>query len=227
METEVKEKDITYENIRLNKSFDNYAKIIEKKLPYKFSYLDDWLLKSSKLLLNEANKNVAKYRVYKRGTIIKADFGVGIGSEMSQVHFAVVLSKNDNPKNNVLTVLPLTSKSGKHNLYLGTLIIDTLTKKMEDEIKNLYNNKDIENNKTNQEIIDYYSVQIKKMNFILKYYEKNLKASFGCTNLITTISKTRLLKPINEYDIIGKTLCPDEVLNIIDNDIIQKFTKLD
>lgn len=56
---------------------------------------------------------------------------------------------------------------------------------------------------------------------------KKLKTSFGCTNLITTISKTRLLKPINEYDIIGKALCPNEVLNIIDNDIIQKFTKTD
>lgn len=108
------ENDNLYENIRINKAFNNYKKIINKKLPYKFSYLDEWLLKSSNLFLRETIKEKPRYKTYKRGTIISADFGVNIGSEMSQVHFAIVLSKNDNPKNNVLTVLPLTSK--KENL---------------------------------------------------------------------------------------------------------------
>lgn len=224
MDTEVKEKNITYENIRLNKSFGNFSKIIEKKLPYKFSYLDEWLLKSSKMLLNETNKKVPTYKVYKRGTLVKADFGVGIGSEMSQVHFAIVLSKYDNPKNNVLTVLPLTSKSGKNNLYLGSLIIDSLKNKIKTETEKL---DDLKTNEVSQENDNYYLVQVDKLKFILNYYQKNLKASYGCTNLITTISKTRLIRPINEYDIIGKTICPNEVLDIIDDDIIRKFTQID
>lgn len=127
-------KDNIYENIRLNKAFKNYKKIVDKNLPYKFSYLDEWMLKSSNLLLNECKSTIPKYRKYKRGTIIKADFGVNIGSEMSQVHFAIVLNKNDNPKSNVLTVLPLTSKKEKYNLCLGTFIAEKLIKKISNEV---------------------------------------------------------------------------------------------
>lgn len=131
------EDESLYENIRLNKAFNNYKKIVDKKLPYKFSYLDEWMLKSSNLLLKETNKEGKTYRTYKRGTIIKADFGVNMGSEMSQVHFAIVLNKVDNPRNNVLTVLPLTSKKGKFNLCLKTLIVNKLVEKLEIEAKYL------------------------------------------------------------------------------------------
>lgn len=44
------------ERIRLDKSYINYHDTIDKNLPYKFAYLDEWLLKNSKLLLSEANK---------------------------------------------------------------------------------------------------------------------------------------------------------------------------
>lgn len=33
------------ERIRLDKSYINYHDIIDKNLPYKFAYLDEWLLK--------------------------------------------------------------------------------------------------------------------------------------------------------------------------------------
>lgn len=222
-----------YENIRLNKAFNNYKKIVDKKLPYKFSYLDEWMLKSSNLLLKETNKEVKTYKTYKRGTIVKADFGVNMGSEMSQVHFAIVLSKNDNPRNNVLTVLPLTSKSGKFNLCLKTLVADKLVEKLEIEEKHLQDElkkieKEFKKRKISRKKIinkqENIKVETNKLLFLINYYKKSLKISYGCTNLITTISKTRLLKPINEYDIIGKALCPSEVLDIIDKDIIQKLT---
>ena len=77
-------------------------------MPYKFSYLDEWLLKKSKLLKNEAiileqkqqnplDTQTPLFKTYQRGTIVKADFGVGIGSEISQIHFAIVLNNYDNP----------------------------------------------------------------------------------------------------------------------------------
>ena len=40
-------------NIKLDKSYLNYYNIINKRFQYKFSYLDDWLLKNSNLLLKE------------------------------------------------------------------------------------------------------------------------------------------------------------------------------
>lgn len=120
-------------------------------------------------MLNEANKTSSTYKVYKRGTLVKTDFKVGIGSEMSQVHFTLILSKYDNPKNNVITVLPLTSKSGKNNLYLGSLIIDSLMNKIKTKTEKLDN---LKSNESTKEIDDYYLVQIKKIEFILNYYQK-------------------------------------------------------
>ena len=134
------------DNIKLDKSYINYHNIINQQLPYKFTYLDDWLLKKSNLLLEETkllkNKENKKYKNYERGTIIKVDFGVSLGSEMSQIHFAIVLNNYDNPKNNILTVIPLTSTKSKFNLNLKSLITDLIIE-IEQEIKKIENSKNI------------------------------------------------------------------------------------
>ena len=60
------------EKIKLDKAYINYHDIIDKSLPYKFAYLDEWLLKESKLLLAESSEyekhTNQKYKTYKRGT---------------------------------------------------------------------------------------------------------------------------------------------------------------
>ena len=211
------------EKIRLQKAYINYNDIIDKRLPFKFAYIDEWILKKSKKLLEEAeqikNQNNTLYRVFKRGTIIKADFGVGLGSEMSQVHFAIVLNNYDNPKNNTLTVIPLTSKEDKFNLYLGSLIIEKLINKIKKELINLGIN---EENNESKSITN--EIKAKKLNTLLSYYKSNIKNTYACCNLITTISKTRIIKPINEYDTIGKARCSSDIMKKIDNEIINKFT---
>lgn len=198
------------DNIKLDKSYINYNQIIEKKLPYKFSYLDDWLLKKSNLLLEETKVLLEpkKYKKYERGTIIKADFGVSLGSEMSQIHFAIVLNNYDNYKNNILTVVPLTSTDNKFNLNLKSLIYD-LINEIQEQIDLCKNDK----------------VKEKKLHNVLDYYKSNKKNTYACCSLITTISKTRILSPINEYDIIGRKKCSNQILDLIDNDIKDKFMK--
>lgn len=219
-------KENIQEKIRLDKAYINYHDIIDKKLPYKFAYLDEWLLKNSKLLLLESNEYESqtnkKFKTYKRGTIVKVDFGIGLGSEMSQVHFAIVLNNYDNPKNNVLTVIPLTSKKGKFNLNLNTLIIDKLINKIKFEITKLGIDEELEKSKN---ISLENEIKIKKLNTLLSYYNSNAKNTFACPSLITTISKTRIFKPINEYDIIGREKCDDSIMDKIDNCIKENFTK--
>ena len=218
----IKTKETLKDKIKIDKAYLNYNKIIEKQLPYKFSYLDEWALKKSKKLLKEAEilekSQENKFRVFKRGTIIKVDFGVGLGSEMSQVHFAIVLNNFDNPKNNVLTVLPLTSKKGKHNLDLGGLVIGKLINKINNEIINI-----IKEEKNTQNPVN--SIKIKKLETLLSYYKSNVKNTYGCCSLITTISKNRIFPPINEYDIIGSARCSSEVMEKIDNEVKKRFTK--
>lgn len=216
------------DKIKLDKAYLNYHNIIEQQLPYKFSYLDEWLLKESKLLLEEAKKiencnsnkdEKTKYRVYNRGTIIKADFGVSLGSEMSQVHFAIVLNNYDNPKNNVLTVIPLTSKKSKYNLDLGDLVIGKLVTKIQDEVVSI----GIEEEKNPNSIET--KIKARKILTLLSYYKSNSKNTYACTSLITTISKTRIFQPINEYDIIGRAKCSSEVMEMIDKETLDKITK--
>ena len=68
---------------------------------------------------------------------------------------------------------------------------------------------------------------MEKINTLISYYKSNFKKTYACCSLITTISKSKILLPINEYDIIGKARCSDEVMNKIDKEISNKFQKID
>ena len=63
-----------------------------------------------------------RYHKYKRGQFVIVRFGEGTGNELSGTHPAIVLNKNDNPYNGVLTVVPLSSKPHKHYLELGEIL---------------------------------------------------------------------------------------------------------
>lgn len=224
-----KEKTITQEEtnkkIKLDISYLNYCNIIDKKLPYKFSCLDDWLLKKSKLLTNEANilennlnpskeKIILNYKTYGRGTIVKTDFGIGIGSEISQIHFAIVLNNYDNPKNNILTVIPLTSKKGKFNINLGAIISTMFVEKIDKQIKQLASKK----RNTINDII-----KANKIGPLLEYYKTYIKITYACPSLITTISKEKIFPPVNEYDMMGKIKCAKSEMKIIDEALYDRF----
>ncbi len=170
------------------------------------------------ILEEPKSSKVPHLRTYKRGTIVKADFGVGIGSEMSQVHFAIVLNNYDNPKNDVLTVVPLISKRNNYNLYLGALIIDVLVKKVEKEFKPIK-----DKIKYKKEITLEEKTKLNKLTTLVSYYKSNAKSTYACCNLVTTISKKQIFLPINEYDIVGKTRCTNEVLKMIENDLKIKY----
>lgn len=226
MSTDVKENNFK-EKIKLDMSYVNYHNIVDKNLPYKFAYLDEWMLKKSKLLLEETNKfennENQLYKTYKRGTIIKVDFGVNLGSEMSQVHFAIVINNYDNPKNNILTVVPLTSKFSKFNLNLEDLVIGKLIYKIKKELLLMEIREEID---VKDRILTLEeNIKLKKLYTLLSYYRSNQKNTYACCSLITTISKSRIFKPINEYDIIGKERCSDKIMDKIDKEIIKKFTK--
>ena len=57
----------------------------------------------------------------------------------------------------------------------------------------------------------------------LDYTKKN-KKSFALVQNITTISKTRIKKPVNHYDPIKKLIADSLILDLIDNKIIELFT---
>ena len=78
--------------------------------------------KESNIFMNEANNKKTNKPNFKRGEIIKVDFGVNVGSELSNTHFAIVLNNDDNVSVDNITVIPLTSKKGYKRLYLGKIL---------------------------------------------------------------------------------------------------------
>lgn len=100
----------------------NRFKKVQLSKKKKFENLDKWLDKESKIFDNEINNSIFKYPKFKRGEIIKADFGVNIGSELSHTHFAIVLNSDDSFYNDNITVIPITSKNGYKRIPLGKIL---------------------------------------------------------------------------------------------------------
>lgn len=94
---------------KIDDSCENY-KYAYETAHVKFKKIGNWLEKQSSIFRNEADNKVYNKPNFKRGEIIKVDFGVNMGSELSNTHFAIVLNNDDNNSVDNITVIPLTSK---------------------------------------------------------------------------------------------------------------------
>ena len=95
----------------------------------------------------EPTKNIS----YKRGNIVKVDFGFNIGAEYGGLHYGIVLDNNNAHNSPVVTVIPLTSiKSEKeihpNSVELGNEIYrslkikyDTISKALKNEQEEIQN----------------------------------------------------------------------------------------
>lgn len=132
-----------------------------------------------------------------------ANFSPQVGSELKGKHFAIVLTKKDRFTNELLTVIPLTSKAHKYHLDLDSEIKKAIFDKindipMDDEDK-------------------HYAV--------LKRYETLKEHTYAKVHQITTISKLRVLKPVNDLDPIRKLRVSDETMDKLDAKIKELFTR--
>lgn len=113
---------------RIEKAFKNYKNILKLNND-KFITLDRWLEKESNIFIKETINNLnKKYPKFKRGQIIKVDFGINIGSELSHTHFAIVLNSDDSLYNDNITVIPITSKSGYKRIPIGKILKEAIPK---------------------------------------------------------------------------------------------------
>ncbi len=112
---------ITKEEEKIDIASDNY-KIAFNSDNIKFQKLDEWLEKESKIFVKEIVPDNKNYKKYKRGQIIKVNFGINIGSELCYTHFAIVITKNDSTHSDIITIIPITSKNGKNRVNLGFIL---------------------------------------------------------------------------------------------------------
>lgn len=152
---------------------------------------------------------------YKRGMVIKVDFSPQVGSEIRGHHFAIILTKHDRNNNELLTVIPLTSKEHKCHVDLGEEIKKSIYDKIEESIQLVLDCK----NSTDDDF--------RACDKVINYYSSLNNQTFAKIHQITTISKKRILKPLNRYDPIRRINVSNQIMDIIDRKIVELFTRFD
>lgn len=211
----------------------------------KFAKLPDWLENISYYFKKECENKLPKsYYHYKRGSVINVNFGVNLGSEFSFTHLAVVLNKQDNRFKNTLTVLPLTSKSGKDRLSLGknifnqtTVIIQNEQDEIEKELISI--KKDMTSIKNKYEEVpddqalllelqplgdrlETLGLKLSMFQKVKQVYMSFNKESYVRLSDITTISKLRINR-INKYDPSGQIRLTQDQMEKIDIELAKLF----
>lgn len=187
-------------------------------------------------------KKQTKYRRYKHGQLVMVDFGKGMDHEFSFKHPAIVLTKDDNPLKGTVTVIPLSSKFHKHYLPLGMLINPysfqelcnsilmhiEIDKKTTSEICNF--NPDTDSPENLMERINSirpsdYINDGKRIVKILQMYFPLVENSYALVTDITTVSKLKIMKPVNKYDPLTNLIVSKEVMKKIYSKITELYIK--
>lgn len=93
----------------LNKLIESYINDPSDKHLKKAHLISFWLKDYVRFLNFEEEFDHTRNIAYKRGNIVKLNFGFNIGSEYGGLHYAVVLDNKNDHNSPVLTVIPLTS----------------------------------------------------------------------------------------------------------------------
>lgn len=187
-----------------------------------------------------------KFKYYRRGQIIQVKFEPQTGYEIKGIHYAIVITKKDQPYIGTLTVVPLTSKSGNHLMPIGSCISDSVFLKLLRE-KNYYYDlllkAKIQTERiqkagsvleaTTQDELNQIERDLKAYLDNIKYFDdlenkyKNIKkSSYANIYQITTIDKSKIVNPMNHLDPIKRIKAPDSVMDKIDKGIIEAFTQV-
>lgn len=216
--------------ISLIRKYVLYAKHLASTNAKNFDRFKSWMYTYISYKSNESKFSPTYLPKYEQGQIIFVDFGCGIRHEFSYPHYAIVLNTKDRKKNDLLTVVPLTSKKEKHNTLkeweheisypIKNLLIDKVLSDF-----NLYGDKYVqlrdkviafaknssslskdEYAKRYSALVDAGVKEIYSSNKdVMDFAEKMAKGTIVELNQIKTISKSRIIFPVKKshalYDI--------------------------
>ncbi|WAE41340.1 type II toxin-antitoxin system PemK/MazF family toxin [Staphylococcus pasteuri] len=177
-------------------------------------------------------KEIPKYRnknkVYKKGVVLYAKFGINIGSEFSGNHFCVVFEKNDHAFKDQLVVIPLTSKNNKRTIELEDHFLELAVKQLYKNLKGVQANSDrldkiLDSGIKGKKDLNVAKSMLNKnmrdtenLDKIFNRYQRYLgKNTYIDMNHIITISKKRISR-LNNMDPIGQIILSQNSLDIID-----------
>lgn len=138
----------------LNNFLDDLETSDDPKLNKKCMLLSYWLNDYINYINNEMTFEPSRLKSYKRGDIIKVNFGFNVGSEHGGLHYAVVLDKANAHNSPIITVIPLISYSKNKNIHSSSIFLgDDIYIKIYNRIKGFYNSVQKDINK----VVDIYN----------------------------------------------------------------------
>jgi len=108
---------------QINSLLEMYINSSDIRNLKKANLLSYWLESFSEYIKGETQFNPQELISYKRGDIIKLNFGFNVGSEHGGLHYAIVLDNDNLHSSPVVTVIPLSSGTAentyKRDVFLG------------------------------------------------------------------------------------------------------------
>lgn len=192
--------------------------------------LASWLSAYSKFIKQEETFKPQYLKRYKRGEIIKVNFGYRLGSEQGGPHYAIVLDKDNSTYSDIITVLPLSSKKdstklNKYTLDLGNEIYLSLKRKAQIAFSKSIKNVKItpETAKPGQEVEISIEIDDSNVQPIMDEIDSMKEGSVALISQITSISKMRIIKPKRTTEALSGIRLSDDSLNKIDEQICKLY----
>lgn len=251
-------KELTKENVILHKK--TAIKKLNKTLEYfindpssnaskhlkKADLISYWLENYSDYLASEEVFDSKKLIAYKRGDIIKVNFGFNVGSEHGGLHYAVVLDNNNKQSSPVVTVVPLSSGTEQdayeRDVYLGNelyrkmqykhKVLSTSALEKLAQCTELISALTQSTSEDKDKLLDRIHQQQQEAKAdieILKKYKKEIdrmkQGSIAMMEQITTISKMRIYVPRQSSDILYGISFSASEMELINRQLTNLFIK--
>ncbi|MEC1155644.1 type II toxin-antitoxin system PemK/MazF family toxin [Cytobacillus horneckiae] len=207
--------------IELKKAIKTKDIVTAKKLLY---WLNTW---SADYLLNEQSFNYQSLIAYKRGMVVKADFGFNVGSEQGGLHYALVIEKNNAKSNRTVTVIPLGSLPDnktendidkKYEVFLGYSLFSEEISNIQEKIRKKETKKKLF--QENGQPIVSIEKELKSLNKKIIDYKKGTVAILS---QICSLSKIRIHAPKNSGDELFTFRLDSKNLKKIDNKLAEIY----
>ena len=129
----------------LNNMLELYINDSNDKHLKKANLLSYWIKDYVRMIKFEENFEPTKNIAYKRGNLVKVNFGFRVGAEYGGLHYGIVLDNHNDHNSPVVIVIPLTSSKDteeihENNVELGNEIYrslkikyDTISKALKEE----------------------------------------------------------------------------------------------
>lgn len=220
----------------LDSLLDKYIENENSTYLKKADLISYWLEEFSKYIEQEEDFDPGRIIRYKRGNVIRVNFGFRVGAEFGGLHYAVVIENKNDHKSKVITVVPLSSTDGKcirsENVDLGTELYQKvrnvqahLAESLKAELTEVLSIKEsfdtlVQNSSEHPEHIQETLLmlndkidRLEKASNHLKRYTKEIErmksGSQAIMNQIITVSKQRIYVPKRSEDFLyGVSLSP-------------------